>query len=105
MNICEYCSKPFTLDDPVNYFLLKIGEDRKNINCCRKCYGDLLTLGDTVKSVKLYKIASYNFPKDSTSKKEDYIKGLPTSLRKATEDTRLLLVKDSKPSKTLRKKK
>jgi hypothetical protein len=103
--ICEYCSKPFTPDDPVNYFLLKIGEDRKNINCCRKCHGDLLTINELTKSVKLYKISSYNFPKDSTSKKEDYTKGLPSSLRKATEDTRLLLVKDSKPSKTQRNKK
>ena len=96
---CEYCSKGFTEEDPKNYYLLRIKDNEKNLAVCRSCLGCLLGLTSLVESVKLYKITSYTFPKDSIGNKKDYTRGLPASLRKQSETSRILLVKDSKKEK------
>ena len=110
--ICEYCSKPFTPEDSPNFYLLKIGQDRKNISVCRTCYGDVLSLPEQTTSVKLYKVSSYSFPKDGsradrgvsgarvsgTAGTVPYTRGLPAHLRKAPVSLDLV-VKDSCPKK------
>lgn len=101
--ICEYCSKPFTAEDSPNFYLLKIGENRKNISVCRTCYGDVLSLPEHTTSVKLYKVSSYSFPKEGTGGTLPYNRGLPAHLRKGT-GTLDLVVKDSPPKKTRQKK-
>ena len=96
--ICEYCSKPFTPEDSPNFYLLKIGQDRKNISVCRTCYGDVLSLPEQTTSVKLYKVSSYSFPKDGSTGTVPYTRGLPAHLRKAPVSLDLV-VKDSCPKK------
>jgi hypothetical protein len=101
--ICEYCSKPFTVDDSPNYYLLKIGEERKNISVCRTCYGDVLSLPEHVTSIKLYKITSYSYPKEASVTTVTYNRGLPAHLRKAVS-TLDLVVTDSKVKKSRQKR-
>ena len=98
--ICEYCSKGFTEEDPKNYYLLRIKDNEKNLAVCRRCYGSLLSVSSLVESVKLFKITSYTFPKGlGIGNKKEYTRGLPASLRKQSETSRILLVKDSKKEK------
>ena len=94
-----YCAKPFTVDDPSNYFHLKVKEKEKELQVCRACYGTLISLQDTMcgasaqidlTQIKLFKVVSYSFLKEPVAKTY-YTRGLPSSLKKATEDTRTLL--------------
>ena len=104
MTICEYCAKPFTVEDPANHFLLKVKEKEKELEVCSACYGALLSVQDTmcgasaqtdITQVKLFKIVSYSFSKEPVGKK-DFTRGLPASLRKSTQESRALLT-TSKP--------
>jgi hypothetical protein len=98
---CEFCSKPFTVEDPANYFLLKVKEKEKELQVCRACYGALLSVQDLT-SIKLFKVVSYSFSKEPVGKVV-YTRGLPASLRKSTQDTRTLLT-TSKPELPQKKK-
>jgi hypothetical protein len=85
---CEYCSKPFTVDEVVSILDLKVKYKNERydvkITTCSSCNGQLAKYpydGNTIEmpegAVELYKVKKYKFPKsknDKTIKEQDLLK-------------------------------